>query len=368
MLPIRTADALLVDEASDANTDPDRFVVSLHDEGRWSAPMLVAWMRRPWRRPLAMHLARRFASRGITRVRAGNARLEPLARSVQSLLPREPHDLSMLDLDWTALGAQSLHIRWISTRLDAAVAEVRAGDRDVIVKQSFSPERARHEHRVLTQLTGVPRVLLWDAGRATIVMERANGISLDRLFAARDDTALREGIRAAGAWLATMQAGTRTSSDAKELFASILDTAVRDAHVMGRYEQRVVARLRAFAARPAFVAGHHGDYWPGNIFIDGARATVIDFEGFREGLPLEDVAYFLIRLDMLSRRFRIRARGLASTFFEGYGETPDPQALAFFTLTKGLRTLANDTGGNQPLPQRWWTRRTIRNAVLRALR
>jgi hypothetical protein len=95
--------------------------------------------------------------------------------------------------------------------------------------------------------------------------------------------------------------------------------------------------------------------------------TVIDFEGYREGLPLEDAAYFLIRAELLARRFRVRTQGLTDAFFRGYGSTPDAGALRLFTMTKGLRTLANNTGGNLPLPQRLWTRRTVRNAVLRCL-
>jgi hypothetical protein len=340
---------------------------ALQDEGRWSVPLFLSWIRAPWHRPVAIHLARKLASRGIRRVRARDAQLEPLARTIESLMPREKPDLSMLRIDWSPLGASELGVRWIASRLDAAVAEVRVDGRDVIVKQSFSPERARHEHRVLTRLSSVPRVLLWDAGHATIVMEPAPGVSLDRLFAMGDVAQLMHGVTAAGRWLVAMQRETRSASDPRAMLDLIVDTAIRDADVMGRDRARVVRRLRALKKDAPFVTGHHGDYWPGNIFIDGARATVIDLEGFREGLPLEDVAYFLIRADMLRRRFRVRAPHLAEAFFEGYGETPDRDALALFTLTKGLRTLANDTGGNLPLPQRLWTRRTIRNAIRRAL-
>lgn len=371
MLPIRTAEAWLVEDDLRAPERADRVVVSMKDESRWTVPLVLSWMRAPWRRPVATHLARKLASRGITRVRADDARLEPLARTIESLMPRNGQpDLSMFDIDWSPLGADTLDVRWIMSRLDAAVAEVRVNGRDVIVKQSYSPERARHEHRVLTQLANVPRVLLWDPGHATIVMERANGTPLDRFFARGDIAQLMHGVRIAGAWLAAMQNATRADSDPSAMLVSIVDTALADAAVMGRHRARVEKRIRELQTRVRVpsVTGHHGDYWPGNIFIDGERATVIDFEGFRSGLALEDVAYFLIRADMLCRRFRVRAPRLADAFFEGYGAAPDRDALALFTLTKGLRTLANDTGGNQPLPQRLWTRRTIRNAVLRALR
>jgi hypothetical protein len=64
----------------------------------------------------------------------------------------------------------------------------------------------------------------------------------------------------------------------------------------------------------------------------------------------------------------LRIPDLAARFFDGYGDDPDPDALRLFTITKGLRSLARRAGEDLPLPQRLWTRRTIRNAVLRALR
>ncbi len=45
------------------------------------------------------------------------------------------------------------------------------------------------------------------------------------------------------------------------------------------------------------MTGVHGDFWPGNVFIADDLVEVIDFEGTREGLPYEDVAYFLVQLD-----------------------------------------------------------------------
>lgn len=343
--------------------------VSLRDEPLLSARVLFTALREPLHvlrslSPRAVHLARTLRQRGIAEVRTEEPGLRGVAKAVQSLIADVRPDTSLLDLDWSPLGVESIALRWISTRLDAAVAEVVLdGAREVIVKQHRTEpvvERARHEAATLAKLPNVPRILLFDEQRATIVMERAPGVSLDRLFARAEPHRLLPALERAGAWLREMQDATRRGSDSAVL-DEVLATARKDAN-------GDAALLRALDRHigPQPVAGHHGDFWPGNVFVDGDRVTVIDFEGFRDGLPLEDVAYFLIRVELLARRFRVRIPGLGDAFLRGYGAV-DRDALRLFTITKGLRTLANDTGGNLPLPQRLWMRRVIRGAIRRAL-
>ena len=343
--------------------------VSLHDEPLFSARVLLAALRDPLRTlrhfsPRAVWLAQTLRQRGITQIRADDPHLQRAAGTIESLIAGARPDTSLLDLDWSPLGVQSIEIRWVATRLDAAVAEVVLdGTREAIVKQHRAEpviERARHEAATLAKLPNVPRVLLFDEKRATIVMERAPGVPLDRLFARAEPQKLLPALEHAGAWLREMQNATRRGPD-PHVFADVLATARNDAEGDPKLLR---ALARSIDEQP--VTGHHGDFWPGNVFIDGDRATVIDFEGFRDGLPLEDVAYFLIRVELLARRFRVRIPGLDEAFLRGYGKV-DRDALRLFTITKGLRTLANDTGGNLPLPQRLWMRNVIRGAVRRAL-
>ncbi|MEO8380448.1 MAG: aminoglycoside phosphotransferase family protein [Acidobacteriota bacterium] len=372
-------------------------VISLRHEPRFSWRIVftaaMSLIREPLRtlrhpEPRVLALVQTLRDRGIGHVHAASEDVGPTAAAIASLLrarftagelaPVATTSLPMLDLDWEPLDARALGVRWLSTRLDNAVAEVTVrhgtGLRDVIVKRSFAAERARHECRTLALLepVGVPRVLQTDGSGATIVMERAPGISLDRMFAAGDLPTLTAALRSAGNWLARMQAHTRSPADGATLLTSVVATAIRDANVFGRRKRRrIVSRLRELeqvvALSPLVVTGHHGDYWPGNLFIDGERVTVIDFEGFREGLPLEDVAYFLLRLELLALRFRVDMRDLPAAFLAGYGPV-DRNALQLFTMTKGLRTLANRTGANLPLPQRLWTRHIVRRAVWSAIR
>lgn len=375
--------------------------------------LVLGTIRSPWRAfrafatgatvtrfPTAMYLAQVLPRRGITELRSIEPAGVRLAYVVTRLSDGTPPDLSELPVRWVDLPTTRAGIRWISKRINSIAAEVSVDggdDRRVIVKRQrthrggTAGDRWAHEHRTLTSLRDamgdanftVPRLLLSDAGAALLVMERAPGTSLDAMFAAaasdRERTdRLAGGIRRAGGWLAAMQKATPRSGEATVLAGQLVERAIADTErlasadrVIRRHAREIVDALRSLRSKMTglTVAGHHDDYWPGNIFVDGERVTVIDFESFRDGLPLEDAAFFLIRSEMLMRRFRIALPDLTGTFFDGYspGREPDAAALRLFTLTKGLRTLANGMGEELPLPQRLWTRRTIRGIVLRAL-
>jgi Ser/Thr protein kinase RdoA (MazF antagonist) len=301
-------------------------------------------------------------------------------------------------LRWDELGAEPLSIGWTSERLDSLIALVTvAGPRDVIVKQ-HRPEtdavrsagtRARYEHDVLRALRdvhpdySVPRPLLVDEPLGAIVIERACGRALD--------VQIREGkrseagadrlvalLRRAGTWLRLMQQHTRTSDDAGPLLHEIVARAMSDLETIAANDwlirirrKRIARALETLAQRlQSDVTGHHGDYWPGNIFMDETRVEVIDFEGYRLGLPIEDVAYFLVQLDLLFPRFRRRLPRLRAAFLDGYfhSEPPDQHALRLFTLTKTLYALGRDPGAAHALPLRLWIRHMQRRLVFRAAR
>ena len=255
---------------------------------------------------------------------------------------------------------------------------------DVVVKQHraeadlvrSSAVRARHEydvlamlHRLLPPELSVPRVLKLDEADGTLTMERSTGAPLDILL--RDAKRSRRRalefltpwMRAAGAWLRTMQDATRSNADARKVLRAQVELAMT--HAQG--DARILAGLRELharvAARPLIVAGHHGDYWPGNVFIDGDRVRVIDFEGYREGLPLEDVAYFLIQVRLLLPRHQRLVEPIRAAFLEGYGGIDDEDALRLFTLTKTLHLIARNAGAKHFFLIRIWMRRTLRNIV-----
>lgn len=96
----------------------------------------------------------------------------------------------------------------------------------------------------------------------------------------------------------------------------------------------------------------HGDYWPGNVFVDDRSVTVVDFEGARPGDPIDDVGYFLVHMEVffpppLRGRFGRLRRIFLDTYFDGAlrqdgdverAEAAVARALSRRLATSGLRT------------------------------
>jgi hypothetical protein len=75
----------------------------------------------------------------------------------------------------------------------------------------------------------------------------------------------------------------------------------------------------------------------------GERLQVIDFEGARAGLPYEDVAYFVIQLQLFMNYplLHERRRQAVSVFLDGYldGERLDAPAYRMARISKALQIL-----------------------------
>lgn len=317
-----------------------------------------------------------------------------------------PTDAPMLQVDWRLLGAERIGLRWMTTRFDAGVAEVTIDDgttqRTAIVKhhrrvppfESTAAGRAANETTTLRRLRSlmpgphsVPELLLFDESSLTLVMEQAPGVALDRLFgeaAAHRETlpALLAAIGQAGQWLQSMQAATYRDMDARPLAGESIRAATTDlvavaekdrtirGHAAGIRRELDTLGAAVLSGMQNGITGHHGDFWPGNIFIDSPsrRVTVIDLEGYREGVALEDAAYFLLRTELLARRYRLPVALLQEAFHTGYGPGRDDPALRLFTLTKALQTLKHTFQGNLGSPQRIWTVSVLRRTILCASR
>jgi hypothetical protein len=317
-----------------------------------------------------------------------------------------PSDAPMLQLDWRRLGAERIGLRWMTTRYDAGVAEVTIDDgrtrRNAILKhhrrvppfEATAAGRAMNEaatlrrlHERMPRAQSVPEVLFFDEESLTLVMEQAPGVSLDRLFAEtsaekKQMPFLLDAIGRAALWLRAMQKVTHRNDDSAPLVNATIVSAVADLETVAKQDR--VIRGSAMAIRSALnalgesvsrgmqdgVTGHHGDFWPGNIFVDpvAERVTVIDLEGYREGLPLEDAAYFLLRTELLGRRFRLPVTALQQAFAAAYGSGVDDPAVRLFTITKGLQTMKHTFQGNLGPAQRIWTLHVLRKSVLRASR
>ena len=254
-------------------------------------------------------------------------------------------------LKWDRLEARAVGVRKVEQRSDAFVAEVQISDgverKDVIVRRprgEEARERLRTEFEVLSTLResmganakyGVPRLLMFDEGEGSLVLERADGRALASSM--REST-----MREAGAWLRAFQTHTRGDEDGRHILTAVLFLGQRDLDLAAagdpfvrRRHQSLLERMRELetqvAATPAPVVGQHGSFRPQNIYIGEQRVSVTDFGAYREGLPAEDVAQLFLFVDR---------DDLRRAFFEGYGETLDASALQLFTITKALEALA----------------------------
>lgn len=318
---------------------------------------------------------------------------------------------SIAALDIPELRGAAVAVRAVHERNDSSVAELSlmgpAGRRELVVKRHRSrpgesrppDERARHEFDVLRMLEtrfaeaspgepcrAVPHASSFHAQQAVVVMERASGQPLDsvirKLRTHGSEEELAHSIRRAGEWLDAMQRATLEDEDGRHLLTAVTLLALRDLdlasaadHQLLRSRSWIGLRLRALEAqvadRPLGVVGHHGDYWPGNIFIADERVEVIDFEGYREGLEFEDVAWFLIHLQFsfMFPPFHRRFPRLERAFLDGYrgADAVDSDTLHLLTAAKALQVLARGKPAARDDWRTWWLRRTLRKTIFRSL-
>ena len=278
-------------------------------------------------------------------------------------------------------GLTGAGVRRIHRRMDSLVIEALApGPLDVVVKvqrsragESRPPrERARHEHEALGLLHrrfasdhgfGVPRPLGLLEDEAAVVMERCQGAGLDELIRRERSAngpeweALAVAVRRAGSWLRLFQRHTASGGSSGPALEALLARAGADlaaCRLAMRLPRDLETRLGRLAGKvgPGTLVGHHGDFWPGNLCVDEKCVQVIDFEGFREGLPWEDAAYFLVHLRPFFAWPGLRGRGeqAAAAFLEGWleGDALDRSALDLCVLAKALQVLARgQSGGRQ---------------------
>jgi glycosyltransferase involved in cell wall biosynthesis/aminoglycoside phosphotransferase (APT) family kinase protein len=183
--------------------------------------------------------------------------------------------------------------------------------------------RARHEHQVLERLArplkegmvlSVPRPLGLQAEEGLLTMEVCTGEPLDQILRRarwRRGATWKQallGMEQAGANLRDLQERTAGEASGPEEVAAWWEKVRADlarARPLLGEELHLQAQTLLDGAgqsgkpvadpNPADIVGRHGDYWPGNLLVDGERCTVLDFEGFGPGLWGEDPAYFLLQ-------------------------------------------------------------------------
>lgn len=296
-------------------------------------------------------------------------------------------------LDWEQLEVCAIGIRRIVQRKDSIVADVAVTDgidrRDVIVKLHGDLDAAHYEYDVLRTLRRVmtataaddstpivytvPHPLMIDEPAAAVVTDRAPGETLESLLRRKGPSSAAVQMRRAGMWLRLLQEQTRTDEDGRYVLTATVLLALRDLDLaaaadplLRRHHQAITDRLRILesqvADQPLPVVGHHGDFSPANIFLSEGRVVAVNVDDFREGLPLGDVASFLLRLETMFPRHR----DAAVAFLAGYSDAPpDGLLLTLLRMMKALQLLARSADGVTPSGA---ARRLLIGEIIRGLR
>ena len=219
----------------------------------------------------------------------------------------------------------------------------------------------------------VPRALMLDEQHAAVITARATGETLETMLRRKNTASVTVSLRRAGTWLRVMQEQTRADEDGRYVLTAIVILALRDLDLAAAadpllrlHHDAITERLRALesqaAEQPLPVVGHHGDFSPANIFISERRVVAVNVDDFREGLPLGDVASFLLRLETMFPRHG----DAGAAFLAGYTDAPlDRPSLTLLRMTKALQLLARSADGVTPFGS---VRRLLIDELVRGLR
>jgi len=348
--------------------------------------------------------ARQMGERGREKVRRAfrlDVSVARLLRRIDECTPSDDRLAARLSVStWPGGAGTRLGIRRVHDGRDSTVAgllvpgDVRPAEIALKVHrprpdQSAPPhERARREFEALRRLEatfagtagfGVPRVLHLDGD--AVAMETCAGTPLDvlvrRARRGGEGAALADALQRVGGWLSLFQRATAREATARDALDRLVDRARvnleacaaggLDRMLGRRLERRLDELARDARSSAGSLVGRHGDFWPGNVYVAGDKVQVIDFEGVGEGHAAEDVAYFLLQLDVFHSLPGLRRAGarMAAAFLEGYGAgTFSPAAYALCRAAAGLQVLRRppDGGGVRD----WWRRRALQRLLLTA--
>lgn len=177
---------------------------------------------------------------------------------------------------------------------------------------------ARTEYEALTKLWGefrrrstrhaVPKPIDFCPHQAALLMELQVGEKLYPMmrwarFRPGAVRRLNAAFETAGEWLALFHTIEARSGDAApqiERVAREFDADLEICRRRGLDPSLAFAAARSFAADMTGInpsklrlVSRHCDFAPYNVFINEERVSVIDFEGMQDGIPTDDLCYFL---------------------------------------------------------------------------
>lgn len=223
----------------------------------------------------------------------------------------------------------------------------------------------------------VPQPLALDRASATLAMTRAEGVPLDSALRAarsgsrKERARLADAVRLSGIWLESFQNFER--QDGSEALGRLHSRALADLALVREslgsrravgLEARIGKLVDAVALEQTHAVSHHGDLWPGNIFVTDDAAEVIDLEGYTLALPTEDIAYLFIHTGLyLAYRAESCLEQFRTSFLEGYGREVSSSELKLSTIAAALQLYSRRTNG-QSFVHRFIADRYIRRELL----
>ena len=180
------------------------------------------------------------------------------------------------------------------------------------------------EHVGENESITTPRVYHYDSQNHVMRMEDGGSHTLKAAYPDQSLDIERFG-KDLGRWLAKLHRSTTNAdignnSTAKAVYrfsytniAGVLQKCGHDASVGDRINEQYGTLLQSDDECIC-----HGDFWPGNVMVDGTKLTIVDWEMVRRGCGATDVGQFAAEAYLLDR-FKGR-RGLLSAFLSGYRE------------------------------------------------
>lgn len=208
----------------------------------------------------------------------------------------------------------------------------------------------------------VPKPLDYFPEHAALVVEKCPGEKLSRslrwarwLQTTAGRRRLCQQVKACGQWLALFHHITQRSADPSVIYRRIEREFYRNLEIceVRGLDPALAAQIAVWFERKksgAFtgdhqIVGHHGDFGPHNVLVSPEKITVIDFEGWQEGILYEDLCYFLGLIEAMPSYHLSHelVQVIKENFLQGYGqpEKLDSGSLAVFMLTAMVKIMAH---------------------------
>lgn len=250
--------------------------------------------------------------------------------------------------------------RWQSRLLDTPngerlVAEISLEGSAPVIAKCYADDTGARTQRLMQALTAAlarqqapvlaaPAALGYDAARRCLVQSRAGGVPFLDLAGTRE---FLPALSLAGEALADLHGLSLAEGEAKRLADHVAELMHPHPQELGRLlpaeQTRIEALLAALAAAECRLAGNveprplHRDFHLRQLFRDGGRVWVIDWDLYARGDPALDVGNFIMYLETrLDADVQVSIEAFLDGYFSRAAEGIYPR-IAFYKALNYLR-------------------------------